>query len=329
MKSSFFTSLIFVLLLCSIVSADVPQLLNYQGRLTDTNGDPLNGSYSIQFLIYDVLTGGSDVWQETHSSVNITDGVYQVLMGSVNPFTPDLFSSSIDRYLEIIVAGETLTPRTRFTSVSYALQTAHSDSADVATVAATAAPIGTAGGDLAGSYPNPTVDGIRGRTVSSTAPATDQVLKWTGSAWAPANDVAGGGSVWQLNVDDIYFNTGNVGIGTNTPSTPLQVIGTVTANTFAGSGASLTALNASNLSTGTLPSGRLSGAYSSALTFSSASNSFTGSGAGLTGLSASNLGTGTLPSGRLNGTYSSALTLSNASNSFTGNGAGLTGISAS
>ena len=52
MKSSFFTSImVFLFLICIVmpVFADAPQLLNYQGRLTDTNGDPLNGSYSINF----------------------------------------------------------------------------------------------------------------------------------------------------------------------------------------------------------------------------------------------------------------------------------------
>jgi hypothetical protein len=100
-------------------------------------------------------------------------------------------------------------------------------------------------------------------------------------------------------------------------------------NSFTGSGAGLTSLSASNLSSGTLPDARLSGTYSNALTLSSASNSFTGSGAGLTALNASNLASGTLPDARLSGTYSNALTLSSASNSFTGSGAGLTALNAS
>jgi hypothetical protein len=57
--------------------------------------------------------------------------------------------------------------------------------------------------------------------------------------------------------------------------------------------------NASNLNAGTLPSGRLSGAYSQPLTFSNAGNSFAGNGAGLANLNASSLASGTVPDARL------------------------------
>jgi hypothetical protein len=42
---------------------------------------------------------------------------------------------------------------------------------------------GAAGGDLTGSYPDPTVVGIYGNPVLSTAPSLGNVLKWNGSAW--------------------------------------------------------------------------------------------------------------------------------------------------
>jgi hypothetical protein len=69
--------------------------------------------------------------------------------------------------------------------------------------------------------------------------------------------------------------------------------GSVTAASFAGSGSALTALNASNLASGIVPSARFSGTYSNAVTFNNAGNSFTGNGAGLTNVAATTAATAT------------------------------------
>jgi hypothetical protein len=50
----------------------------------------------------------------------------------------------------------------------------------------------TVGGDLTGPITGATVAKIQNRNVASTAPATNDVLRWSGTAWAP---VAGGGDV--------------------------------------------------------------------------------------------------------------------------------------
>ena len=65
----------------SSASASVPHLVNYQGRLTDSLGAPLSGSYNITFSLYTAASGGSPIWTEAQQ-VLVSDGLFQVTFGS-------------------------------------------------------------------------------------------------------------------------------------------------------------------------------------------------------------------------------------------------------
>jgi len=100
-------------------AAEVPSTLSYQGVLTDALGSAVHdGSYTIEFRIYDIASGGTALWTETRS-VDVHKGVFNVILGEVNPVA---LAFDGQYWLGISVAGETeLTPRTKLASSAYSL----------------------------------------------------------------------------------------------------------------------------------------------------------------------------------------------------------------
>ena len=68
--------IIFILIACQSVFA-VPSLINYQGRLTDPNGDALTGNKIMSVSIYDAATEGTSLYTEEVGIISLdSNGIY-------------------------------------------------------------------------------------------------------------------------------------------------------------------------------------------------------------------------------------------------------------
>ncbi len=102
-----------------------PREINYQGYLTDETGAPLDGNYDFILSLYSEETGGIELWSETHLSTEVSNGLFNVMLGSQNEFPEGLHFDSA-YWLEVSIDDginpvETLMPRQPLTSSGQAL----------------------------------------------------------------------------------------------------------------------------------------------------------------------------------------------------------------
>jgi hypothetical protein len=70
------------LLALTAIAHAVPAEINYQGVLTDQNGNPVNGVRAMQLKIYDAPTGGTLLYSEDLGNVPVQDGIYSFAFGA-------------------------------------------------------------------------------------------------------------------------------------------------------------------------------------------------------------------------------------------------------
>jgi hypothetical protein len=104
----------------STLSAATPQATKVQGLLTDrSSGSPVpaQGLYSMTFVLWDSLVGGAPIRSVGPLSIQVAQGLFEVEL----PLGAGDFTGT-ERYLEIVVNAEALTPRMRLVSTPFAFQ---------------------------------------------------------------------------------------------------------------------------------------------------------------------------------------------------------------
>ena len=111
-----------LILLPGLVYPEIPKQINYQGYLTSAQGVPVNENVQMVFALYDALSGGTKLWEETHN-VNVTRGVYNVILGEGTPSNPVNLPFDIPYYLSVRVGSDPeMDPRVPLSSMAYAFR---------------------------------------------------------------------------------------------------------------------------------------------------------------------------------------------------------------
>jgi hypothetical protein len=109
-----------VLVTAGVASADIPQVISYQGKVTDSGGTPVaDGSYTMRFRIMDAPTGGNVLWDSGDQTIAVNGGVFNVLLGE-SPQPAIGLDFDQDYWLLVTFDGVNQTPRQRLACTGYA-----------------------------------------------------------------------------------------------------------------------------------------------------------------------------------------------------------------
>ena len=99
----------------------VPEF-SYQGRLLDDSGEPVaDGDYEMTISIYQVATGGTEVFSQTQT-IPVENGLFTTAVGPAEDMDPEIFSQPT--WMEVAVEGEVLAPRQRLQGSPFAFSLA-------------------------------------------------------------------------------------------------------------------------------------------------------------------------------------------------------------
>jgi hypothetical protein len=116
-----FLTLAVLVAAAGLAYGEIPQVIGYQGRVTDNSGNPVaDGTYSMRFRIYDNSGGsGSPEWDSGTRSEQVEGGVFSVMLGE-SPHPALNLAFDQDYWLAVTFDGEVQLPLKRLASTGYA-----------------------------------------------------------------------------------------------------------------------------------------------------------------------------------------------------------------
>ena len=112
--------LCFAGLLIAPLANAAPSLLTHQGRLVGSDNQPLNGTVTLTFAMYNQSDGGSPLWQQV-LSIAADDGYYTVALDVDSTLEGALEEDAL--YLGVTIDGyDEMSPRAPIGAVPYALR---------------------------------------------------------------------------------------------------------------------------------------------------------------------------------------------------------------
>jgi parallel beta helix pectate lyase-like protein len=177
----------FVLLISPMAAySDVPAVISYSGQISDSGG-PITGTVDLLFSIYedsdnDGTADGSAIWTETHTGINVVDGLFGVTLGSQNTVLPlGTLSFDIPYLLGIKVGTDPeMIPRLGLTSVPTSLRSEDTTGSSVVVDCSTVATGGKIQAALDAGATTVTIDGMCNEDVSITRSGVTLVAADTG-----------------------------------------------------------------------------------------------------------------------------------------------------
>ncbi|MEI7621477.1 MAG: tail fiber domain-containing protein [Candidatus Moraniibacteriota bacterium] len=247
----------------SHAATGINKQINYQGKLTDNLGVSVaDGKRDMVFKIYDASTGGNLLWTGTYTAANssqdvqVTNGMFSVMLGSGTGNAMTLDFSTDSYYLTVNVAGDgEMSPRKRIGAVPQAIN-ANNLIGD-GLIKITGAPTGT-GVSQGTVYVNP-ASATSGQTLLGLAVGGTQKFKvdeagnvalagaitagtWNGSTIGVGYGgtgtaaqftqgslvFAGASGVYNQNNAQLFWDNTNyrLGLGTTSPASMLSLYGT-------------------------------------------------------------------------------------------------------